>query len=823
MQIGGRDRSGPASRSAAEVAPIAFARKAQKSRRLGAMVVVVVLVGLVGGVALASLAGARRTASTFAAYEHAIRFSDVVVNTPVPDLDRVVAIAALPGVKSSATYVGLNAFPAVDGEVVDDFRYTGMFGSLDGSFFTQDRATVLNGRLPRLDATDEVALTPAVARFLRLSVGDVATYLYRDPRTQMDLARESYRVVGIVSLPPVIVDEFDIIDGAILPPDATKKRLDALQYAFQGVRLADGTAGIDPFARVLGDDPAVNAAQLPAAIQRSDETRAKVQRSVRPQALALALFGAAAALAALALGFLTVSRVIARWSADAGVLRALGLTHRQVTATAAADAVLAVLGGSVLAVVVAVALSPLAPVGAVRDIAPSTAVNVDLVVLLGGFAVLATSLIAGAAFIGHRLAAPPDGAPSHTPSRVATGLAQARLPLAVVLGFGLAGGDRRSGKSVLAGATLAATTLGVIASVAAVVFGASLSALASHPARYGWNWNYMLIDEAGYGSLSPTVMNGLIEAEPEVDGWSMLAFNDLTVAGVAVPTVGIDRRRGAVEPPVVSGRAVAGPREIALGVTTLSRIGKSVGDLVRVAKGDQVEDLRIVGAVTFPAIGRGGADHTSLGRGALVTYDTLARLASPGLNCSESEEAICPNAVVFDVSPGKDGEAVTRRIASADPGGVPGGTYEQPVTRPADIRNYNQMSSLPIALASLLAGAAIVAVIATILSLVRARRRELAVLKALGATGGQLRASVAAQVIIIVATALGIGLPLGIAAGRVAWIQFTRVVGVVDVVNVPLLDVFAAALVTIVACAALAMGPATVAARTVPARELRTE
>jgi len=184
---------------------------------------------------------------------------------------------------------------------------------------------------------------------------------------------------------------------------------------------------------------------------------------------------------------------------------------------------------------------------------------------------------------------------------------------------------------VLTRATLVATTVAVIASAAAFVFGSSLSALASHPARYGWNWKYMLLEEAGYGSLPPKVMDNLIGSEPAVDGWSLFTFNDLTVDGVGVPALGIDRRRGAVEPPVVTGRTAAGPKEIALGVTTLSRLGKRVGDRVRVTKGDQSDELTIVGAVTFPAIGRGGADHTSLGRGALVTYDTLVRLAAPGL------------------------------------------------------------------------------------------------------------------------------------------------------------------------------------------------
>jgi ABC-type antimicrobial peptide transport system permease subunit len=51
----------------------------------------------------------------------------------------------------------------------------------------------------------------------------------------------------------------------------------------------------------------------------------------------------------------------------------------------------------------------------------------------------------------------------------------------------------------------------------------------------------------------------------------------------------------------------------------------------------------------------------------------------------------------------------------------------------------------------------------------RARRRELAVLRALGMTGAQVRAAVRWQALLIVAVAALIGIPLGVAIGRVAW------------------------------------------------------
>lgn len=797
-----------------------FLWRANRSRSRGAMLVVVVMLGLVGGVAIASVAGARRTASTFDAYQGDVRFSHVAVNTFIPDLERVEAIAALPGVESSATYLGLSGFPLVDGKVVEDFRYTGVFGSLDGRFFTQDRATVVEGRLPRLDATDEIAFTPVQARFMKAAFGDTVTYVYRDNETQEELARTRYEVVGIVRLPPVLVDEYDIIEGAILPPAATKERLDAFYYAWQGIRLTDGLRGLDGFLRQLETDPVVS--QLPAVVQRNDETRAKVQRAVRPQAMALGLFGVTAALAAIALAAQAAARIVNRWSADAAVFRALGLTRRQVTVAAAADAVIAVMGGLAVAFAVAVALSPLAPVGAVRALAPETGVHVDAAALPLGLVVLGLPLLSMCLWFGRRLTAttrrPP---PQRLPSAVSAA-ARANMPLPVVVGMSLASPSGRGRDNVPVRTTMVGTTVAMAATVAALVFAASLGDLASHPRRYGWNWDQLLLEEAGYGSVDPAAMAKLMDAEEDVTGWSLLAFDQMSVEGVGVPVIGLDRRAGAVEPPTVAGRPLGGPGEIALGVTTLSRIGKKVGDTVKVVGSERTEEFHVVGAVTFPAIGVGGADHTSLGRGALVTFDTLSRLKTPGVECMEIQESTCPSAIAFDVAPGANGDEIGERVAMAASGDSPGTTYAQPLTRPADIRNYEEMSTLPVALASLLGGAAIVALIVTTLASVRARRRDLGILKALGATGGLLRRSVAAQALTVAAGACLIGVPVGIAAGRVSWIRFAEVVGVVPVPSVPLATA-AVAVSALGACALLAMIPASLAARTTAAHQLRSE
>src|SRR3954468_15229794 len=276
--------------------------RAHRRRSRAAIVVVVLTTGLLGGTALAAWSGARRTASTFSAYQRDVTLSDVAVASP--DVPRVRAIERLPFVKHSATYVGLNAFPIVDGKPLDDFRYTGVFGSLDGRFFSRDTATVVHGRLPNLDSTREVALSASIADRFGAGVGNDVEYLFADGNFK-PLRRARFRVTGIVKLPPVVVDENDIIAGAVLPPAATAAHTESIYYAWQGLQLQRGARDVGKLIDALRTNPAINT--YPPLIQRYDQTRVQAQRSIRPQAVALALFGLAAAIAALALGGLGIT------------------------------------------------------------------------------------------------------------------------------------------------------------------------------------------------------------------------------------------------------------------------------------------------------------------------------------------------------------------------------------------------------------------------------------------------------------------------------------------------------------------------------------
>ena len=122
-----------------------------------------------------------------------------------------------------------------------------------------------------------------------------------------------------------------------------------------------------------------------------------------------------------------------------------------------------------------------------------------------------------------------------------------------------------------------------------------------------------------------------------------------------------------------------------------------------------------------------------------------------------------------------------------------------------------------------MAAAALLALALAILASVRQRRRELALLKALGLRARQVRAVVAWQTGTILVIAVVVGVPLGIAAGRWAWTSFANSIGVVPSPVVPVPSLVAGVLALFVAGNLLAAVPARMAARIAPATTLRTE
>ena len=143
--------------------------------------------------------------------------------------------------------------------------------------------------------------------------------------------------------------------------------------------------------------------------------------------------------------------------------------------------------------------------------------------------------------------------------------------------------------------------------------------------------------------------------------------------------------------------------------------------------------------------------------------------------------------------------------------------------RPADVNNYARIKATPVALAGVLALLAVATVAHLLVTSIRRRRRDLAVLKTLGFSRRQVSAAVAWQATIVVAIALLVGLPVGVAAGRWAWLFFSARLGVAPDLQVPLLAVLLSIPAALAIANAVAAAPGWVAGRLRPAPVLRTE
>jgi FtsX-like permease family len=822
-----------------------------------AALVIAVIGGLLGAVALGALAGARRTDTAYGRYLASINASTVMIDVPGPFLPVIQHIEHLPGSSSSGAWLALNATPVIDGKPDDSFLTDAIAGSLDGEYFRQDKVTVLAGHLPPAGATDEVVLTPGLARDFGVGVGGHVTWdfsrgIFKNglptDAPPVDAGRQSFVVAAIGAAPPVLGDEFDNTESALLPPAATAQYLNG-EYGFGWVamRLSNGDAGIPALQRQLASYAAElsNQYHFPVSflIRRLDVVQHAAQQAIQPEVLALAVLGALALLAMLVLVGQALAQLLRNSAADSLVLRGLGMSRGQAALAAAGSGVLAVIASTAVAVAGAIALSPLAPIGEVRAYDPVRGVQVDGLVIGGGSALLLLLLGALLGWLAWRTVRQAAELPPARPSAAVVSAVRFGLPVTAVTGIRYAL-ERAAGRlRAPVRTSLAGSAAAVAAVVAALVFSASLGSLVSHPEQYGWNWTLLIQSQGGWGAWSsPAAMAGLVSHQPGVTGWSEFGFGQLPMAkaeagapapqeaaGPLVPVLGLlQQPGGAVEPPTTSGHPLAGEYQVELGAVTMRQFGLHIGDQIRIWPDNHL--FTVVGTVTLPSMGVSHTDHVSLGSGAMIEESALVAVqelatkqpVASGSDTSTSNPA-APSTVVIDVSSAADASRLAARIIKAEPDGTPGGMYELPPQQGAQIINFQQMGALPLALALGVAAAAIVALALTVMASVRQRRRELALLKSLGMQRGQLRAIVTSQAVTIMAVATLVGVPLGVAGGRWTWTTFANSIGVVPAPVVPVTTLALGIAGLIAAGALLALWPAAIAARTVPAVLLRAE
>jgi ABC-type lipoprotein release transport system permease subunit len=146
----------------------------------------------------------------------------------------------------------------------------------------------------------------------------------------------------------------------------------------------------------------------------------------------------------------------------------------------------------------------------------------------------------------------------------------------------------------------------------------------------------------------------------------------------------------------------------------------------------------------------------------------------------------------------------------------------QSAQRPGELSNFTRVRSTMIALSGVLAFVALGLLVHVLVSSVRRRRRDVAVLKTLGLRRAQVASVSAWQATTTATLALLVGVPLGIVAGIGLWRVFADRLGVAPEATVPS-TVLLAIPVVLVLANLVAVVPALLAARTHPATVLRSE
>jgi putative ABC transport system permease protein len=530
--------------------------------------------------------------------------------------------------------------------------------------------------------------------------------------------------------------------------------------------------------------------------------------------VALALFAAVTGLAALVLGAQAVTRQVRATGEDQRVLSALGVGPRALATAAAGIGVLPAVLGGLGAVVVAVVLSPLAPIGPARRIEPDPGLSFDATVVLGGAVVLVLVLAAAGAVSAlrsarewHEVGIPRVAVTSAAAARLTRGLP---APARVGVDFAVSPGTRGS---TGARSVVVAAMVGIAAVVASLVFGSSLRHLVSTPALFGWQGNAVLFDDGGYGNIDTDKAGQFLAADHDVEGWAAAGFDTASVGGRAVPVMQFEPLHGDLAPPILEGRGLQGPDEVVAGSRTLEQLGLSVGDTVELETGGHTTSRRIVGRATLPAIGIIHGARTSLGDGLVLPAVPPSEDGSTGLS-----------AVFVRFRDGVDAGAARHRLEAIgqEVGSYPGSLEVRGVQRPAEIAQHRTMRSSPAYLAAALAAAVLASLFLALAASARRRRRDLAVLKVLGLTSRSVGRVIQVQSGVTMALGLLIGIPLGIAGGQWAWRAYAAQLDVRDVARVPvglicLVGVCAAVLAVVVAA-----GPA-FAARRAPIDGLRPE
>lgn len=810
---------------------IALLVRSDLRRRWRSWVAVVLLVGVIGGTSMAAVAGHRRTSTAmdrFFRYHHP---ANAYARGQFDNDD----LEAIPGVEAA---LGGDYFlmAPVDRDGQPHPEHLGMVSpfSVDSPEAgpSVSRPIIVDGALPDPDDPSQVTVDEEMADLYDLDAGDTLT-MQAYGLDQADALFEAIgtleptgerfdlTVTAVTRSPQDVVpylNETDVVylgsAEVVLGPAFHREHqfVDVLSFGLfetGGEPAPSGVVGLEmrvDMSRTTRDEvrAAIQALDPDAFIDfsPSDAARAtdEATRSIRLQAALLLALGGVVAVGGVVLIVQALRRQL---DVDHEVHRSLGaLGAPRSSAVRAALLKAALVGGSsaVVAVAVAVALSPLMPVGHARRAEIDRGLDSDPLVLLPGALTLLV-LVAGfavlAAWRRSSVRAPRQRA---NVAALSDRAAQAGLPPSVVAGV-------RAARLGAGGTTVLGTVfIAAVGIVGALGFAASEHRLATDPDLWGWTFDAVVGDGNDEGALDRAQRT--LAGDPMVESYAARIGTDsvtLTSADAEVDlgASAIDDIEGTIEPAMLEGVPARADDELVLGAATARKLRVGVGDQLEVdTDGDPLPFT-----VTGLAVMNVGFDQDRIGEGVLFTL--------AGLEALEAEQDAAM--VLVRYADGVDPDEAYAELREDW-----GHTVLRPI-RSLDVEQLHYVRHLPLWFSVFLSAVAAATLAFVLIVTIRRRRHDLALLRTLGFDRRQLRSTVFVQSLALVLPGTILGIVGGLVVGRLAWSATVRGMGAPEVQVAPVAAVAGVLVAAVVLALGVAAVPGRLAAQTRPAQVLRTE
>ncbi|MEP7201277.1 MAG: FtsX-like permease family protein [Ilumatobacteraceae bacterium] len=758
--------------------------------RLFATLVVTLIVAVVCGVVLGFAAGARRTSTAPDRYTASFGGSfDALVQQSDGEPPRSGEVASLPTVQSvePMTFV-FGVLIAADGTSLDSATvFIGSFRAggvrvVEGretdphnpNEFVASRSFLEQNHANLGDSFDLVTLTPQQAHDFGFAMDDP-----QGPRVSIvlvgvvDGAVQLEDPVPFAVASPALLDNYEIgvadtLMAVDLQPGADltmlREQLDTLPQP--GLSLEPG---------VLIGDP--------------------VRNAVQAQARGLWILALVAAIAATAVLGQMINRQVRPARDERERLSAIGFTESQVLADAVGRAIIPITIGSLVGAVLAIAPSGFFPFGFVRVLEPNPGMRADWAVLVGGAAIFIGLLtlwtVVALALTGW---ATRTMQASPVVEAIATRAASPTVATGMRMAFTRGIRERGSVRGSVIGVLLC-----VAGVAAAITFGVSLDRLVHQPFRYGNNYD-VAVGDNGADALPEGIVERLV-ANPDVKSLTLYAGTQARVGERSVPVLGVDAVRGTGQPRMRDGRLPASADEIAFGRLTANDIGAHIGDDIEMVGPSQTQVFRVTGIAVVPGLGA----NDGIGEGGVVTMDGFTRLD----NTSQPTNAA--------VQLGVGLPEFAKSVPEFGDGPPPNNFV------PSAIVNVGHIRAVPFVLAAVLAALALLTVSHVMLTSTRNRRRDVAILRSIGADRRWITRAVLWQATLLTALPVVVGVPVGIVVGRLVFATFADSMGAIRDASIPVAVVAIGAMVTVGLANAIAAAASRAARHNEPAQLLQGE